>query len=110
MNKVMIQRKFLWVERSALLCISELIRTTPNDALNSIFNLYPLDLVAKEVATISALRLRESREWHNNSIEHTFIIHNSSSLPKKTDCVPKLNFNKVDEYPRQKIGRGGRTE
>ena len=52
----------------------------------------------KEVATISALRLRESRDWHNNSIGHSSIIHNFSSLPKKTDyCVPKLNFNKVYE-------------
>ena len=74
------------------------MRTTPNDALNTIFHLYPLDLVAKEVATISALRLRESREWHNKSIGHSSIIHKFSSLPKKTDyCVPKLNFHKVYE-------------
>ena len=65
--------------------------------LNTIFHLHPLNLVAKEIATISALRLRESREWHN-SVGHSPIIHNSSSLPKKTVyCVLKLNFNKVYE-------------
>ena len=72
------------------------MRTARNDALNTIFHLYPLDLVAKEEATISALILRESREWLNNPIGHSSIIHNFSSMPKKTDyCVSKLNFNKV---------------
>ena len=46
------------------------MRTTSNGGLNTIFHSYPLNFVAKEVATISVLRLRESREWYNNSIAH----------------------------------------
>ena len=38
-NKVTIQTKFQRVERSALLCINGVMRTTPNDALNTIFHL-----------------------------------------------------------------------
>ena len=56
MNKVNDKRKFQRVKRGALLYISGVIRTAPNDALNTIFHFYPLDLVAIEVATISALR------------------------------------------------------
>ena len=40
----------------------DIMRTTSNDALSTICNLYPLYLVAKEVVSIYALRVRESRE------------------------------------------------
>ena len=80
-----------------VICITS-IYITLYILLYVLFHLHPPGLVAKEKATISALRLMESREWHNNSIGHSSFIHNFSSLPKKTDyCAPKLNFNKVYE-------------
>jgi len=48
------------IQRSAELCISGALRTTATEALNTILDLQPLDLLAKSWASATALRLREA--------------------------------------------------
>jgi len=48
------------IQRSAELCISRALRTTATEALNTILDLQPLDLLAKSWASATALRLSEA--------------------------------------------------
>jgi len=57
------------IQRSAELCISGALRTTATEALNTILNLQPLDLLANSWASATALRLREAAAWTNYPIK-----------------------------------------
>jgi len=51
------------IQGSADLCISEALRTTATEALNTILDLEPLDLLVKSWTSATALRLREATAW-----------------------------------------------
>jgi len=55
------------IQRSAELCISGALRTTATEALNTILDLQPLDLLAKSWASATAMRLREAAAWTTGS-------------------------------------------
>ena len=82
------------VQRSAELCITGALRTTPTEALNTMLHLPPLDLMAREGATIAALRLRESG-LIKSSGGHARVL-NSATIPTTTDfCVTNINFTQL---------------
>jgi len=62
------------IQRSAELCISGTFRTTATEALNTILDLQPLDLLAKSWASATALRLREAAAWATGSTGHSNIL------------------------------------
>ena len=83
------------VQRSAQLCISGALRSTPTDALNVILYLAPLDILSKGYALTSALRLRETKVWIDGQNGHSCIFKFASYLPQKTDyCKSELTFDK----------------
>nr|XP_044248538.1 uncharacterized protein LOC123002436 [Drosophila takahashii] len=83
------------IQRSAELCISGALRTTATEALNTILDLEPLDLLAKSWASATALRLREASAWSTGSSGHSIILTNQRYIPHRTDYVPPIvNFEK----------------
>lgn len=81
------------VQRSACICITGALRTTPRDALNAILHLLPADLHIKYLATCSALRLREIGYWREKPYGHSSILSSLARelLPSSTDyTIPKL--------------------
>jgi len=78
------------IQRSAELCISGALRTTATEALNTILDLQPLDLLAKSWASATALRLREAAAWTTGSTGHSNILSKHSPLPRNTDYVPPI--------------------
>jgi len=73
------------VQRKAALCISGALRTTPNEALNTILNLPSLDLAGMERAESAAIRLRDTGQWEAKIYGHAKIIQHDKSIPKITD-------------------------
>jgi len=83
------------IQRSAELCISGALRTTATEALNTILDLQPLDLLAKSWASATALRLREAAAWATGSTGHSNILSKNTFLPRSTDYVPPIvNFER----------------
>jgi len=76
------------IQRSAELSIIGALRTTATEALSTILDLQPLDLLAKSWASATALRLREAAAWTTGSTEHSSILTNQLSIPHITDYVP----------------------
>ena len=82
-------KKLTTVQRTAELCISGGLRTTPTDALDTILHILPIDLYGKQTAASSALRMREAGNWKISSGRHTKILSNYAIIPEHTDyCVP----------------------
>ena len=54
------------VQRMASLCITGALSTAPSDALNVMLHLLPLDIVGRQVAAASAIRLRQLSQWSYN--------------------------------------------
>ena len=50
----------------ASLCITGALRTTPSADLNVLLHLLPLDIISKQSAATTAVRLRELSEWSGN--------------------------------------------
>jgi len=81
------------IQRSAELCIRGALRAT--EALNTIIDLQPLDLLAKSWAPATALRLRGAAAWTTGSTGHSNILSKHTSLPRSTDYVPPIvNFER----------------
>jgi len=78
------------IQKSAELCVSGALRTTATEALNTIIDLQPLELLVKSWATATALRLREAAAWKTGSTGHSSILTNQISIPHITDYVPHL--------------------
>jgi len=86
------------VQRMAALCISGVLRTTPNKALNAILNLPSLDLASMERAKWAAIRLRSvyyqpnmgswspgyRRQLHSGRVRQAG--HHHASPPRKGEC------------------------
>jgi len=68
---------------------------TATEALNTILDLQPLDLLANSWASATALRLREAAAWSTGSTGHSNILSKHTSLPRNTDYVPPIvNFER----------------
>jgi len=65
----------------AALCISGALRTTPNEALNAIFNLPSLDLAGMERAKSAAIRLRDTGKWKAQFYGHAKILQHDMQIP-----------------------------
>nr|pir hypothetical protein - fruit fly (Drosophila miranda) transposon TRIM [Drosophila miranda] len=77
------------VQRMAELCITGGLRTTPGEALDTVLDLLPVDLMGKKVATLAALRMREARLWKASAVGHSGILMRLPQLPERTDyCIP----------------------
>jgi len=71
------------------------LRITATEALNTIIDLQPLDLLAKSWASATAPRLREAAAWAAGSTGHSIILSKHTSLPRSTDYVPPIvNFER----------------
>jgi len=71
------------------------LRTIATDALNTILDLQPLDLLANSWASATALRLREAAAWTTGSTCHSNILSKHTYLPRSTDYVPPIvNFER----------------
>ncbi|XP_044248759.1 uncharacterized protein [Drosophila takahashii] len=91
------------IQRSAELCISGALRTTATEALNTILDLEPLDLLAKSWASATALRLREASAWSTGSSGHSRILTNQRYIPhiptrSEWDHLPHQIENAVNIY------------
>ncbi|EDW36718.1 GL18077 [Drosophila persimilis] len=73
------------VHRTAALCISGALRTTPNDPLNAMLCLQSLDLAGKERAEMAAIRLRDSDQVVPQQMGHSSILNNNNIVPVRTD-------------------------
>jgi len=83
------------MQRRAELCISGALRTTAAEALNTILDLEPLDLLAKSWTYATALRLREATSWTTGPTGHSMVLTNQKCIPHTTDYVPPIvNFEK----------------
>lgn len=83
------------VQRSAEIYISGALRTTPTAALNIILHLFPLDLLAKQIAANTAIRLKSTNQWYTFSGGHSTILENFRSVPENTDYItPRLDFER----------------
>ena len=83
------------VQRSAEICITGALRSTPSKALDLILNLLPIDLMVKQVATLSALRLRELGYWKSSLHGHSSILNDPivrTSIPAVTDYCGQTIF------------------
>jgi len=78
------------IQGSAELCISGALRTTATEALNTILDLQPLDLLAKSWAFATALH--EAAAWTTSTTGHSSILTNYISISHITDYVPVVNF------------------
>jgi len=77
----------------AALCISRALRTTPNEALNAIFNLPSLNLAGMERAKSTAIRLRDTGQWISQFYGHAKILKRDKSTLKKTDLCKSLEYS-----------------
>ena len=71
LTKLSTLKSFQKVQRSAMLCITGVLRTVPSEALSTILYLQPL---------ISAIRLNASGEWSDHHIGHASITQGSRYL------------------------------
>jgi len=78
------------IQGSAELCINGALRTTATEALSTILDLQPLDLLVKSWESATALRLREAAAWTTGSTSHSSILTNQISIPHNTDYVPPI--------------------
>jgi len=89
------------IQTSAELCISGALRTTATEALHTILDLQPLDLLAQSWPSATPLRLREAPAWTTS-----FSSPNQISIPHVTDYFPPtVNFER-----RYKIFIPNRTD
>lgn len=86
------------IQRAASLCISRALRTTPTAALNIILHLVPIDLYGKQIAAISALRLRELSLLSFNNKGHSCILSKFPLIPNTTDSCDSAVSHLVNYF------------
>ncbi|KAM8718964.1 hypothetical protein ACLKA7_011636 [Drosophila subpalustris] len=73
----------------AEVCITGAMRTTPSEALDAILHFPSIRQVSAEMATLSAIRLRDLDYWNDHLKGHSSILLRNNSIPTKTDyCMP----------------------
>ncbi|KAL7724401.1 hypothetical protein ACLKA6_008748 [Drosophila palustris] len=77
------------IQRMADVCITGAMRTTPSEALDAILHFPSIRQVSAEMATLSAIRLRDLDYWNDHLKGHSSILLRNNSIPTKTDyCMP----------------------
>ena len=91
--KIMANLKLLTkVQRTATLCISGALKSTPTKALKILFYLIPLDIWAFHLAACSAFRLKLISLWTCSDVGHSSILRNRG-MPDTTDyMIPSPSF------------------
>lgn len=62
----------------AEVCIIGSLSTTPNDALDFILDLLPVELIGVKVATLAAIRLRKANLWSMTSFGNSRLTYTIS--------------------------------
>ena len=87
-------QKIARVQRTAGLYISGGLSTTSSEALDSLLFLLPVDLMGKQTAILSAIRMREAGVWNDQDIGHSLITKAFPNIPKKTDySIPIISIS-----------------
>jgi len=100
----------------AALCISGALRTTPNEALNAIYNHPSLDLAGMEGAKSAAIRLRDTGQWKAQFYGHAKILQHHKSIPKITDLCKSIEYSHtpfealISDRGERDLGRPGTTD
>ncbi|KAL7725088.1 hypothetical protein ACLKA6_016161 [Drosophila palustris] len=104
LSRQSIKKQINKVQRMAEICITGALNTTPNDALDAILNFPPIQLTSQAVATLAAIRIRDTNNWGDFHSGHSLILKENAIVPPKTDCcVPTEHvttpFNKSQATP-----------
>jgi len=83
------------IQQMAALCISGVLRTTPNEALNASLNLTSLDLAGMDRAKSSAIRLKDTGQWKAKFYGHAKILQHDNSIPKITDLCKSIEYSRT---------------
>ena len=76
--------------RSSALLITGALRTTPSKALFVLMNWLPVDLMAKQIAIMSAIRLKATGAWNERVYGHATVLGLLNDIPCNIDyCIPK---------------------
>ncbi|KAM8702706.1 hypothetical protein ACLKA7_000836 [Drosophila subpalustris] len=86
LSKQSIKKQINKVQRMAEICITGALNTTPNDALDAILNFPPIQLTSQAVATLAAIRIRDTDNWGDFHSGHSLILKENAIVPPKTDC------------------------
>ena len=85
-------RAMMEVQRAASLCISGALTSTSTQAMEILFHLIPLDILAKQIAACTALRLKTTSLWTCNNIGHSSVLSNKI-IPNNTNyTIPTQSF------------------
>ncbi|KAL7726270.1 hypothetical protein ACLKA6_008450 [Drosophila palustris] len=86
LSRQSIKKQINKVQRMAEICITGALNTTPNDALDAILNFPPIQLTSQAVATLAAIRIRDTDNWGDFHSGHSLILKENAIVPPKTDC------------------------
>ena len=90
------------VQRLASLGVTGAVRSTPQEGLNMILHLKPMQIHTKGMAAKTALRLREAGSWQTTKSGHATVLQDVAQCSREcgaadlsigTDyCIPTLDF------------------
>jgi ribonuclease HI len=95
------------VQRLASLSITGALRSTPSHALDIMLHLLPLNILSKQLAETSAIRLRSTLQWKGGDYGHCGILNGN---PSRVDyATPKCLFDRCYEtiVPSREAWREG---
>jgi ribonuclease HI len=81
------------VQRMASLSITGALRSTPSHGLNILLHLLPLDILGKQLAKISAIRLRSTSQWKGGDYGHSEILPTESAPLRVDYATPTCLFD-----------------
>lgn len=79
------------VQRMASMCITGALRTTPTAALEILLYLIPLDILGRQYAATSAIRLNSTLQWKSSDCGHSAILK-KITIPQNVDCAPSMSL------------------
>ncbi|XP_055840568.1 uncharacterized protein LOC129908227 [Episyrphus balteatus] len=87
------------------------MRTTPTSALETVLSLGPIDLFTKESAAISALRLKEGKNWKGGHLGYKIIMNYVASNIQTDYTLPFNDFNPValTDFPTRELWESNRV-
>ncbi|XP_070138609.1 uncharacterized protein [Drosophila bipectinata] len=85
----------------AEVCITGSLRTTPTDAVDFILDLLPVEIMGAKIATLSAIRLRETGIWKMTDYGHTKLdLHHCTPMGATDYCTVKRHSKPLtDSHP-----------
>lgn len=81
------------VQRMASLSITGALRSTPSHALDILLHLLPLDILSKQLAKASAIRLRSTSQWNGGNYGHCKILARDSAPLSVDYATPKCLYH-----------------